>query len=64
MTALEFLKSNGLEVLEPLMYQFFVMQGMGGFFFFLFFFLFFFYFFIFVFVLSHTPFWELARVQK
>ena len=29
MTALEFLKSNGLEVLEPLMYQFFVMQGMG-----------------------------------
>ena len=28
-TGLEFLKDNGIEVLLPLMYQFFVMQGMG-----------------------------------
>ena len=52
MTALEFLKSNGLEVLEPLMYQFFVMQGMGGFFFYFFFN--FFFIFLFLFLCCHT----------
>ena len=28
-TALAFLHSHGLDILHPLMYQFFVMQGMG-----------------------------------